>query len=167
MRGLDGLREALRDQLRAKGFHAVCAFPREDSRRETVVVVSLRACESGPAGFRDYLGEIWDQDTGNWVERYGHRVRLTFGLDLYAAPESGGEEAVRAAFDRLTAALYQGGPDGLRLQSVSCGETAFDRQVRRFRCPAQAVYSTLLWAEEDQEVQTCFSDFDVKGEMLT
>ncbi|MBM6870416.1 hypothetical protein H7U37_09200 [Pseudoflavonifractor phocaeensis] len=167
MTGLNGLREALRDYLLSRGINALCAFPQQDSRRETVAVVSLRACESGPAGFRDYLGELWDEKAGAWVERYGRRVRLTFGLDLYASAESGGEEAVRAAFDRLVDTLHQGGPDGLRLQSVSCGETAFDRQVRRYRCPAQAVYATLLWAEEGQETQTCFSDFDVKGEMLT
>lgn len=166
MTGLDGLREALRDHLLAKGLHAVCAFPTQPGGRDPMVVVSLRACESGRAGFHEYLGQMWDETTGGWVERYGQRVRLTFGLDLYAAPESGGEEAVRTAFDKLVAALYQGGPEGLCLQGVSCGETGFDRQTRRCRCPAQAVYTTLLWAGNGPEEETHFSDFDVKGEML-
>lgn len=163
MTGLDTIRQKMRDYLEGKGIQALCAFPAEERKRGEQVVVSLRRCDSSSAGFSNYLGQIWDKDSRDWQELYGQRVRLTLGLDLYAAVGSG-EDAVRATFDRLTTALQEGGPAGLKLLRLSCGETVFDRQERRYRCPAQAVYDAVLYAVRQEDGS--FMDFEVKGEMI-
>ena len=81
------VREQMAAFLRQQGVDAVCAYPEERRRQRSgpVAAVSLRACQGGPGGFRDYLGERYDESTGQWQELYGRRVTLTFGLDLYGA----------------------------------------------------------------------------------
>lgn len=68
-----------------------------------VAVVSLQGCRAGPAGFQHYLGERYDREREQWVEVYGQKVQLTFGLDLYAPPQLG-EAAMQAALDQLAGA---------------------------------------------------------------
>ena len=85
--------QAVREQmavfLRQQGVDAVCAYPEERRQRSgPVAAVSLRACQGGPGGFRDYLGERYDESNGRWQELYGRRVTLTFGLDLYPPTRS-------------------------------------------------------------------------------
>lgn len=114
--------------LRQQGVDAVCAYPEERRRQRSgpVAAVSLRACQGGPGGFRDYLGERYDESTGQWQELYGRRVTLTFGLDLYG--ESAGE--LQTAYDRMAEPFQWEGPAGLALRELSCGETEFDRAGR-------------------------------------
>ena len=89
--GLDGLREKLAAFLREQGLQAMTDWPVEP--RELldgpVAVVSLQGCRAGPAGFQHYLGERYDREREQWVEVYGQKVQLTFGLDLYAPPQLG------------------------------------------------------------------------------
>lgn len=162
MRGLEELREATAEFLRAQGIPAVTAWndtPRT-RRDEAVAVVSLREVRGGPAGLRDYLGERYDEDTGRWEELYGKRAALTLGLDLYA-PERLGESACAALFARLSEVLADGGPEGLAVQELSCGETVFSAAEGRFRCPVQAVCQVYLYAEADEKGE--FTDFKVRG----
>ena len=79
------VREQMAAFLRQQGVDAVCAYPEERRRQRSgpVAAVSLRACQGGPGGFRDYLGERYDESNGRWQELYGRRATLTFGLDLY------------------------------------------------------------------------------------
>ena len=109
------VREQMAAFLRQQGVDAVCAYPEERRRQRSgpVAAVSLRACQGGPGGFRDYLGERYDESTGQWQELYGRRVTLTFGLDLYG--ESAGE--LQTAYDRMAEAFQWEGPDGLALGS--------------------------------------------------
>ena len=62
--GLEGIRQAMAGYLNGKGVRAITAWP--DAPRaegeEPVVVVSLRGCRAGPAGFQNYLGERFDED---------------------------------------------------------------------------------------------------------
>ena len=104
---LDSVREEMAELLRQRGVDALCAWPEGGRVRKNgaVAAVSLRQCEGGPAGFRDYLGERYNQESGQWEELYGRKVRLVFGLDLYA-PKG---DQVQSALDRLTEALCQGG----------------------------------------------------------
>ena len=83
---LDQVRERMAEFLRGQDIDAVCAWPEEARvRRDHVAAaVSLRACQGGPGGFQDYLGERYNEAAGRWEELYGKRVKLTFGLDLYA-----------------------------------------------------------------------------------
>ena len=101
-------------------------------------------------------------DTQAWEERYGKTVKLTFGLDLYAAPG-----ADPAALEQIWAALAQAclppGPKGLTVGTFSCGETDYDQQARLLKRPAQLVCTALLVSGSTQE-QGEFLDFEIRGE---
>jgi len=160
--GLERIRERMTDYLAAQGVNAVTAWPAQERlrREEPVVAVSLRGCEAGSAGFQDYLGERYDEESGLWEELYGRRVTLTFGLDLYADRDCPGER-MQAAFDAAAAALTAGCPEGLSLREFSCGETEYDRDSRLHRRSAQAVCTAYLYAvSRDGDT---FLDFELRG----
>ena len=164
MAGLDDIRERMADYLNGNGVPAITAWPERPraAARGAVAAVSLRSCEGESGGFRDYLGERWNETSGQWEELYGKRVTVTFGLDLWAGTgEQGGEEQIRRAFDRLAGALQSGGPDGLRIERLACGETDYDRTAGRWRCPVEAVCSAYLYAAAEEG--GAFLDFWVKG----
>lgn len=162
MNGLEELRQALVHYLSEYEVPAVAAWESGKRTRwdQAVTAVSLRGCEGGPAGFQDYLGEFWEEEKGCWVERYGRKAELTFGLDIWG-PRSGGESACAEQFSKLAQVLTVGGPDGLRLQEISCGETAFDEREGMFHCSAKAVGTVFLQAKMDESGM--FTDFTVKG----
>lgn len=166
MSGLDQVREILAEYLSGQGVNAVTAWS-EQPRSEAdgaVCAVSLRKGQAVGVGFCDYLGERYDTERGRGVELYGKRVRLTFGLDLYApAGAEAGERAIRAAFDTLAGALRGGGPSGLKLEEFSCGETEFLETEGSYRCPVEAAYQAFLYAVADEGGS--FLDFEVKGVM--
>ena len=163
MTELERIREAMTAFLKGEGVAALTAWPGEDLERPEgpVTAVSLRACQGGPGGFQDYLGERYDAGTGRWQELYGKRLQVTFGLDLYA-PESAGAAGMQAAFDALAGALSGGGPPGLRVKEFSRGETSFDQALGLFHCPAEAVCTAYLYAVAEEG--GAFLDFVVKGE---
>lgn len=160
MKGVEELRRALAGFLRENGLEAVEAWNRE--RRpgpgKALAAVSLRGLESGGAGFQNYLGERYDEDSGQWEERYGKRVELTFGLDLYAA--TAGE--VQTGLDTLREALDKEGPAGMTALEFSAGEAVYEAAQRRYMCPAQAKFSA--WAVAAVREDGTFLDFEVKGE---
>ena len=159
---LEELRRRLVDYLNAGGVPSVAAWEKEKrvSRDDAVSAVCLRGCTGGPAGFQDYLGEFWEEEKGCWIERYGRRAELTFGLDVWG-PRRGGEGKCASHFSRLVQILTLGGPDGLRFREVSCGETEFDEKEGLFHCPVKAVGEVFLEAALDES--GAFTDFRVKG----
>lgn len=165
MKGLDKLREAVAEFLRGQGVDAVTAWGVENrtQRKAPVVVISLREVQGGPAGLGDYLGERLDPDTGRWEELYGKRAKITLGLDIYA-PEGAGEAGCAAAFARLSEALAEGRPEGLAVEELSCGETAFDRDAGVFRCPVRMACRVFLFARMTQD--GAFTDFEVRGKQI-
>lgn len=160
--GLEHIRRHMADFLNKQGVRAVTAWPMSPKtmQEEPVVAVSLRGCKAGPAGFQNYLGDRYDEETGRWEERYGRKAELTFGLDIYAQ-EKGDGETVQAAFDALAGALLLGGPEGLELQSFSCGQTVRDGESRRLRRPVEAVCTAWLCAVAD--TGGAFVDFVLRG----
>lgn len=157
------IRERMADYLQEQGIDAQCAYPemRRARRDGVVTAVSLRACQGGPEGFRDYLGERYDQESGQWQELYGRKIVLTFGLDLYA-PQGCGAAGIQETFDRMAEALQREGPPGLTLQELSCGETEFDHGAGLYHRTVEAVCRGYLYAVA-QEGGT-FLDFIVRGE---
>ena len=125
-----------------------------------MAVVSLRGCKASSSGFQNYLGERYEEETGRWEERYGHRAELTFGLDLYA-PERGDGESLQKAFDALAGVLLLNGPEGMELKELSCGETARDGESRRLKRPVEAVFVLCLSAVVD--AGGIFTDFELRG----
>jgi hypothetical protein len=160
--GLDDILGRMADYLTAQGVEAVAAWPGQArlERTRPVVVVSLRGCQAGAAGFQDYLGERYNETTGLWEELYGRRATLTFGLDLYA-PAEGTEDGMQRAFHDLAQALTKGGPEGLTVQEFSCGETAYDSGGRLLKRTAQAVCLAYLYAVA--EPGGVFLDFELRG----
>lgn len=160
--GLARIREHMRDYLRAHGVEAAAAWPAHPAPRleRPVAAVSLRAVSGEPGGFQDYLGEQYDQGRGSWVELYGRRVRLVFGLDLYA-PETCGAAGCQSAFDALAGALCAGGPPGLRVGELTRGETDYDRTLGLYHCPVECACGAYLYASAEEG--GTFLDFEVKG----
>ena len=160
--GLELVRERMTRYLREQGVDALTAWPREErlERENAVVVVSLRKCQAGPSGFRDYLGERYNEDAGRWEELYGKRVRLTFGLDLYGSVKQG-EETVQSGFDRLAAAFQDGGPEGMEVVEFSCGETMYDGGGRLLKRAVEVVCTAYLYAVT--EPGGAFLDFEIRG----
>ena len=156
---LDSVREELAELLRQRGVDALCAWPDSQRVRKNgaVAAVSLRQCEGGPAGFRDYLGERYNRESGQWEELYGRKVRLVFGLDLYAPRGA----LAQSALDRLTEALCRGGPAGLSITELSAGEMTFDGTLRLFRLPVEAACTATLYAVAEEG--GAFVDFEVRG----
>ena len=156
------VREQMAAFLRQQGVDAVCAYPEERRRQRSgpVAAVSLRACQGGPGGFRDYLGERYDERTGLWQELYGRKAALTFGLDLYA-PRGQGDVGIQTAFDQVVQAFAQGAPQGLAVQEVACGETVYDGQAKRMKRPAQVVCQAYLYAAA--QPGGLFTDFELRG----
>lgn len=160
--GLDTIRERMAEYLSGQGVAALTAWPAGERQelKTPVAVVSLRGCQAGPGGFQDYLGERYNESTGLWEELYGRRAELTFGLDLYAAPDSDGTQ-LQAAFDRLAAALTRGVPEGMALQSFSCGQTEYDGQSRLLKRQVEAVCTAHLCAVAQTGGE--FLDFELRG----
>ena len=159
MRGTEQLRQALTEWMTVHGVPAVCAWP-EGQRApagKAVVAVSLRKMESKSPGFQDYLGERYDPEMDDWVEIYGKRVRLTFGLDVYAETAS----EVGMGLDNAAELLGEGRPVGLKMLEFSAGETTLQKDSRRYCCPAQAVFE--VWAFGRDAEDRNFLDFEVRG----
>ena len=162
--GMAQVRERMAEYLNSRGVKARTAWPesREPLGAEPVAVVSLRGCQAESAGLLDYLGERFNGDTGLWEERYGKKLRLTLGLDLYA-PEQGDGADLQRTFDRLACALTLGGPEGLSVREFSCGETVYDTGARMRKRPVQAVCDGFLCATALPG--GTFSDFELRGGM--
>ena len=160
MTGVGELSQTLARWLEEEGVPAVTAWGDEKRHRANgaMAAVSLRALESGAAGYQDYLGERFDEVSGQWEELYGKKMTLTFGLDLYAAAA----QEVTAALERLGELLGQGGPQGMTPVGFSAGETAYQSESRRYFCPVQAKFQ--VWAAATAREDASFLDFVIKGE---
>lgn len=163
MKGVQELGRKLAEYLESKGLDAVTAWGEGKRLRpeRVIAAVSLRAMESGPPGFQNYLGERYNGESGCWEELYGKRVELTFGLDLYAATA----QEVQAGLDLLSGVLSEGGPGGMEPVGFSTGETVYRQEERRYFCPVQARFG--VWAVAAAREDGSFLDYEVKGESKT
>ncbi len=162
MKGTSELRQALVQWLKGNGLNALTAWGEDKRLRPggAVAAVSLRALESGSAGYQDYLGERFDEERGTWEELYGKKWELTFGLDLYAATA----QEVLDALEKLGALLSEGGPAGMAPLGFTAGETAYQAESRRYFCPVQAKFQ--VWAAATAREDAPFLDFEIKGENM-
>ncbi|MEG1577422.1 MAG: hypothetical protein RR336_01505 [Oscillospiraceae bacterium] len=162
MTGLDKVREQVVLFLRGAGISAVAAWENASQNvgETPVVAVAVQSCESGSAGFLDYLGEGQNPLTGRWEERYGRRMRLTLSLDIYCKKNLGGG-ALQQGFDALAQALQTAPIPGLSVTGFSRGETKFEAQWGLLHCPAELKCEAYFYAVADEGGQ--FADFEIKG----
>lgn len=160
MKDLGELRRELAEHLSQRGLEAVTAWSegRRKAAGQAVAVVSLRQVSGGAPGFQDYLGEEFDTERGCWMERYGKKVGLTFGVDVTAATA----EEVRAGIDRLGEILSMGGPEELKPTGFSAEETTYDTAAKRYVCRTSVEFSA--WAVAEVEEGETFLNFEVRGE---
>lgn len=160
MSGMEELQRALVDFLLEHGLSALTAWSEDKRLRpgQAVAAVSLRALECAPPGFQDYLGERYNEETGQWEELYGRKAQLTFGVDIYGSTA----ETVRAGVNTLSLALSRDGPAGLRPVELHVGETAYQESARRYLCPAQVRFTAWLAAVAGEDGS--FLDFEIRGE---
>lgn len=160
MMGVKELTAALAQWLTDGGVSAVTAWGSERRARPTAALaaVSLRGLEGGSAGYQDYLGERFNEESGVWEELYGKKLTLTFGLDLYAATAA----EVSAALEWVGELLGSGAPAGLAPAGFSAGETVYQSEQRRYFCPIQAKFQ--VWAVAAAREGEAFLDFQIKGE---
>ena len=166
MAGLDEIRECMAAFLTEQGLDAVTAWPerRRTQREGAAGAGAPRPRGGGPARCRGFPGGGESPGDGRWEELYGRRVKITFGLDLYAAQSSGGAAAVDRALDTLSAALSGPGPDGLSILEFSAGETQFQEDSQLYHCPVEAVCQARLYAVADEG--GAFLDFEIRGERV-
>lgn len=156
---LSELRERLAEYLRQNGVEAVADYGTQKRRRGgTAVAVSLRGLESGAVGFRNYLGERFDEVSGQWEERYGRQAALTMGLALYAPTMA----ELHRGLERLTCALERGSPEGFGEAELTVGEPTYRTEEREYRCDLRARYS--FWLETVHREEDTFLNFEVRGE---
>ena len=161
--GLDRVREMLAEYLQSQGLHAVTAWSEGARKRheKPVVAVSLKESRGNGAGFQNYLGERYNEEAGRWEELYGKKLELTFGLDLYGGVEQGAA-GCQSEFNALADAFSAGGPEGMRLGMLSCGETEFDQETGMFHCPAELKASAWMYAVAAEDGGMLL-DFTVRG----
>nr|DAG06717.1 MAG TPA: hypothetical protein [Caudoviricetes sp.] len=160
--GVAHICQSMADYLNQQEIPSQTAWPAALRKEQEgpVVVVALQRCVVEPSGFQDYLGERYDKESGQWVECYGRKARLTLSLDIYA-PEKCDGQTIQQTLDTLAGALLLGGPEGLNVEEFSCGQTDYDSSSRRLRRPAQAVFTAYLCAQTQSTGE--FTDFVLRG----
>lgn len=158
------LADTMADALISAGMEGVVRdFPDGGKKRYSrpVVAVGVKAGTGFSAGFKEYLGEKFRDDLGAWVELYGFRLDLTFGLSIYSPKgEPHGAAGCQLMLDRLSEAAGKL-PDGLKVRSLSFGEVSFDQVTGMFLCQAQLECAAFLYVEMDEDGE--FLDFMLKG----
>ena len=161
MMGLQTVAEQLAAFFRKYGVNAVAAWPCEtwEAGGEPVATVELKRWEGGPAGLKDYLGERWNEEKQAWEELYGSRAKFTFAIGLYSTTAAD----CLLLMEKIAGVLQQKRPDGLTVQSLTCGETKYDRETGRFLRQAELTGQAFVYAAADES--GVFLTFEVRGEL--
>ncbi len=160
---LGEVRQSLIDYLTGQGIHAIGAWSGSNrlSHSKAVAAVSLKALQLAPLGQQNYLGTRFDQDTAATVQVYGRKLSLTFGLDLYAP--KGEPELCLSLFDQLGQVLCSGGPDGLVIGGLRCGQLSYDPESSMLTCTAELDCQAWCYAVQKEDGMLV-TDIIVKGE---
>lgn len=164
--GLDRVREALAAYLTEQGVHAAAGWDPQPAKRHDagIVAVTLDQTESTTVGFRDYLGQKYNEEQGYWEEWYGKQVKMTFGLHLYA-PASEGAAGCHKLFSQLADVLAAGGPEGIRLGTFRCGEVEAQAETGTFHALAQLEAAAWLCGTVAED-GSLILDFVVRGTLM-
>ena len=162
MRELAQVRRTVINALNDGGVTAMEAFPADRAKRwpEAVAAVAVGAAEGKAMGFCNYLGEVYDQETGAVRELYGKQLEGDITVELRAERAADCEAGTEKAADILLGKLPSGiRPGELRWEALSWEKTT-GMFLRRGSLRCQAVFT----AQTDEEGET-FLDFILKGVM--
>lgn len=161
---LRAVRESMRAFLTENGVPVMTAWSREGRRRvdRPMAVLDILSFQAEPAGFRNYLGDRFDEVSQSWQELYGQKAQVVFGLTVYS-PAQAGVDGCQTVLDGLAQAMGEHGPGGLVAREMSWGPVSFEESLDAFRCEVKADCGALLYAVTDE--QGTFLDFEVKGRL--
>ena len=114
MRELSQIRDAVVSALAAEGVAALDAYPDQRARRYgcPVAAVAVETAESRTVGFCNYLGEVFDAETGAPRELYGKQLEAVISVEIRgqraADCEQGCETAAEVLLGRLPAGIRPG-----------------------------------------------------------
>ena len=158
MKGLQLLRDAVIDALKAGGVTAIPAYPgKAKDYPGTVVTVDVGQAEGKPLALGSYLGSR--EEKGESRELYG--CRMDFALSLEVRGEKAGD--CEAGWEAITDILGNGAlPSGIRLLRQSWEGLAWDAGTGRFLRRGSLGGSAYFIAERDAETAALL-DLDLKG----
>ncbi|MET0016456.1 hypothetical protein [Oscillibacter sp.] len=161
MNGLNQVRDAVIDALKNAGVAAVPAYEGAAKTYEgAVAAVDVATAEGKAVGLCGYLGEKWDEETGNARELYGMQMDVTISLSVRAERAAECEMAMETA----VGALMGGLPAGLRLGKMSWNGIAWDKTTGMFLRKGNAACKAAFLAEDSGEEENLL-DFILKGTM--
>lgn len=162
MRETRSLCQGVAAWLMEREVKARAAWPGQEREglEAPVVFVSLRSCQALSGGFQDYLGEVYNEQTGAWEEFYGKKLELELGLDVYA-PETAAERELQQLAQQVIQTLTLGAPEGLQVGEMTCGEIRWDEQQCCLVREMTAHCTAWLRAVAAQSGE--FIDFELRG----
>ena len=125
-----------------------------------LVLVTLRSYETAHGGFAHYLGERYNEDTAAWEECYGRKAEVELGLDL-VAPETCDQESLNRLMEQLAGVLAVEAPEGLQVNTITCGAPGWDEQGRCLR--QQVTAGCTAWLLALRREERAFLDFELRG----
>lgn len=151
--------------LNERGLAAVTAYPDAGAPELSLPVVSVgvKRMENNPAGFDEYMGELYNEATAEWRELYGRRIAVVFALDMYS--RRGAAEDCAALADSLFAALPEVIAPSLRLLTATCGEPEPDASTGLMRLRAELSCTTMAYSEKISGGE--FTDFEIRPEIVS
>lgn len=167
MTGLEQVKTAAVETLRAAGLRAVAAYEPEKlgAYSEAVTVIGVQEAESRELGFISYLGESFDPARGTVVERYAKRLETVLSIEVYA-PRSAGAAATETAMERAVEALTAGLGTGVKTGRAAWGQAEWDERSGMFLRRGTLACQALLIAEAEPEEDGMILDFILKGVMV-
>ena len=166
MNGLEQIKQAVAETLCRAGVKAVTEYGqgRLGAYEEAVAVVGIKEAESRELGFLSYLGEVYDDVRGTFVERYAKRMEAVLSLDVYA-PKTVGAPGTEAAMERAVEILTEGLPTGIKIGKAVWENVEWDELSGMYRRCGTLHSQALLIAEADPEEDGLILDFILKGVM--
>ena len=139
------------------GVNAMAAYPEcaADHHGGTAVAVGVKSGKMLSSGAGEYLG-LEKREDGGERELYGFALELVMLLDVFAEDALG----CSGVISRLSA-LMGSMPCGIRVQSLSWGESEADPFTGMFCCRCEMHCTAHLAAAETDSGE--FTDFVLKG----
>ncbi len=149
-------------RLRRAGVPTIQAFEERELKRHeaAVAVVGVRQTSIEETGLASYLG-CERGDSGALTEVYGRTMKLRLSVDVYAPREAGADGCEQAA-ETAAQALIAAQPDGLYIEAMEWGQTAWDKTCGLFLLPGTLRCTARFTAQADEDAAE-LRDFILRG----